>query len=286
MKKKKERRSEDEKLEIVKGLRLIDDTLFEVFISDGDACEELLQVILDNPGLRIDRSTLVPQKTFSIQQGRSVRVDAYVEGEEDTVFNVEIQKSNDTNHVKRVRYNAACITVRRSEPGDRFDDIQELYIVYITDFDLFKSGLSAYHVEPCIKETGEFVDNGLHQIYINAHGRDGSRISRLMKHFNEPDFSDEEFPKISDKVHRLKHDKKEMFGMCKAVEDYANKRAKEYAEEYAKEYAEKQSIRIYIEATMKYSGLPEDKIIEEVVNRFNITKEEAKEYYDECNYQE
>ena len=42
-----------------------------------------------------------------------------------------------------------------------------------------------------------------------------------MKHFNEPDFSDEEFPKISDKVHRLKHDKKEMFGMCKAVEDYA-----------------------------------------------------------------
>ena len=270
MKKKKERRSEDEKLEIVKGLRLIDDTLFEAFISDGDACEELLQVILDNPGLRIDRSTLVPQKTFSIQQGRSVRVDAYVEGEEDTVFNVEIQKSNDTNHVKRARYNAACITVKRSEPGDRFDDIQELYIVYITDFDLFKSGLSAYHVEPCIKETGEFVDNGLHQIYINAHGRDGSRISRLMKHFNEPDFSDEEFPKISDKVHRLKHDKKEMFGMCKAVEDYAKK----------------QGIRIYIEATLEYSGLPEDKVIEKVVNRFNITKEEAKEYYDECNYQE
>ena len=207
-------------------------------------------------------------------------------GEEDTVFNVEIQKSNNTNHVKIARYNAACITVKRSEPGDRFDDIQELYIVYITDFDLFKSGLSAYHVEPCIKETGEFVDNGLHQIYINAHGRDGSRISRLMKHFNEPDFSDEEFPKISDKVHRLKHDKKEMFGMCKAVEDYANKRAKEYAEEYAKEYAEKQSIRIYIEATMKYSGLPEDKIIEEVVNRFKITKEEAKEYYDECSFWE
>lgn len=37
--------------------------MFEAFISDGDACEELLRVILDNPGLRIDRSTLVPQKT-------------------------------------------------------------------------------------------------------------------------------------------------------------------------------------------------------------------------------
>lgn len=107
--------------------------------------------------------------------------------------------------------------------------------------------------------------------YINAHGRDGSRISRLMKHFNEPDFSDEEFPKISDKVHRLKHDKKEMFGMCKAVEDYANKRARE------------QGIQNYIEATIEYSGLPEEKIIEKVMNRFNITREEAKEYYDECS---
>ena len=91
-----------------------------------------------------------------------------------------------------------------------------------------------------------------------------------MKHFNEPDFSDEEFPKISDKIHRLKHDKKEMFGMCKAVEDYAKKRG----------------IQNYIEATLEYSDLSEDKIIEKVVNRFNITKEEAKEYYDECNYQE
>ena len=79
--------------------------------------------------------------------------------------------------------------------------------------------------------------------------------------------------------------------MCKAVEDYANKRVKEYAEayaeeyakEHAEEYAKKQGIQNYIEATMKYSGLPEDKIIEEVVNRFNITEEEAKEYYDECS---
>ena len=121
--------------------------------------------------------------------------------------------------------------------------------MYITDFDLFKSGLSAYHVEPCIKETGEFVDNGLHQIYINAHGRDGGRISRLMKHFNEPDFSDEEFPKISDKVHRL--DKKEMFGMCKAVEDYANKRVKEYAEVHAKKYAKERSIINCIEVMIE-----------------------------------
>ena len=59
--------------------------------------------------------------------------------------------------------------------------------------------------------------------------------------------------------------------MCKAVEDYANKRARE------------QGIQNYIEATLEYSDLPEDKIIEKVMNRFNITREEAKEYYDECS---
>ena len=46
-------------------------------------------------------------------------------------------------------------------------------------------------------------------------------------------------------------DKKEMFGMCKAVEDYANKRVKEYAEVHAKKYAKEQSIINCIEVMIE-----------------------------------
>lgn len=267
MQEKKERRIEEEKLRIVRNLKLMDDVMFEAFMDDGDACEELLQVVLDNPKLRIDKASLVPQKNFSIQQGRSVRVDAYVEGTEDVVFNIEIQKADNTDHLKRVRYNASCITVKRSEPGDLFEDVQELYVVYITSFDLFKDGLSTYHVEPCIKETGKFVDNGLHQVYINACCNDGSKIARLMKHFNEPDFSDNEFPKISEKVHKLKHDNEEVLDMCKTVE--------EYAKEYAKEYA----IQACIDMMKDFTD-DKDQILEQLMKQFSLTREEAESYYE------
>ena len=50
---KKDRKTDEEVLEIIKNLRLIDDVLFEKFIEDYKACEELLQVILENPQLKV-----------------------------------------------------------------------------------------------------------------------------------------------------------------------------------------------------------------------------------------
>ena len=118
---KKERKTDEEVLQIIKNLRLIDDVLFEKFMEDYEACEELLQVILENPHLKVKSETLVAQKSLRNLAKRSVRLDAYIEGVEDKVYNIEIQRSDNCNHVKRVRYNASTITVNKSEPGDEFE---------------------------------------------------------------------------------------------------------------------------------------------------------------------
>ena len=88
---KKPRKTEKRQLEIVRQLRPIDDCFFEVMMEDPDACEELLQVVLENPLLRIKKETVSGQKSIRIIGKRSIRVDAYAEGNEDTVFNIEIQ---------------------------------------------------------------------------------------------------------------------------------------------------------------------------------------------------
>ena len=98
-------------------------------MEDPDACEELLQVVLENPLLRIKKETVSGQKSIRIIGKRSIRVDAYAEGNEHTVFNIEIQRADNENHVKRVRYNASVITVNRSEPGDLFEQVQELFVI-------------------------------------------------------------------------------------------------------------------------------------------------------------
>ena len=120
MKEKKQRKTNAEQLLIVEKLRPIDDGFFEVMMEDPDTCEELLQIFMEKADLKIRKDTVTGQKSIHIIGKRSIRVDAYAEGEEDVVYNIEIQKADNDNHVKRVRYNASAITVNRSEPGDRF----------------------------------------------------------------------------------------------------------------------------------------------------------------------
>ena len=50
-------------IQIIRNLRLIDDVLFEKFMEDAVACEELLQVILENSRLKVKPETLVAQKS-------------------------------------------------------------------------------------------------------------------------------------------------------------------------------------------------------------------------------
>ena len=48
-------------------------------------------------------------------------------------------------------------------------------------------------IDSVIRETGETIDDGLHRIIVNASVNDGTKSARLMAHFRESDFSDDEF---------------------------------------------------------------------------------------------
>ena len=237
-KSKKDRKTDDEVMQIIKNLRLIDDVLFEKFMEDPAACEELLQVILENPRLKVKPETLVAQKSLCNLAKRSVRLDAYIEGVEDKVYNIEIQRSDNCNHVKRVRYNASTITVNKSEPGDEFEDVQDVIVIYISEFDMFGAGKTIYHVENVIRETGEPVKDGLTSVYVNTEVADDSLIGELMQCFLKTDFEDNNFPNISRRMKELKHGEEDEI-MCKSVEEYAERKAKEAAKKAAEEATRK-----------------------------------------------
>lgn len=263
MDQKRPRKTEERQLEIVRQLRPIDDCFFEVMMEDPDACEELLQVVLDNPLLRIKKETVSGQKSIRIIGKRSIRVDAYAEGNEHTVFNIEIQRADNENHVKRVRYNASVITVNRSEPGDLFEQVQELFVIYIADFDVLRNGRTISHAEMTCVETGVALNDGLHEIFVTTIGKDNNKIARLMREYKNPDMNNPEFPKQSKRVQEMKHDSKEAEKMCKLVEDYKL------------EGIIQGVIEAYVDA-----GLDEKMILFKLVKKFNLTEEKAQEYYD------
>lgn len=61
--------------------------------------------------------------------------------------NVEVQRSDDDNHQKRVRYNTACVTGNITEPGSKFENVPVVYVIYITRNDFFRKGKTIYHVD-------------------------------------------------------------------------------------------------------------------------------------------
>lgn len=226
----------DEILEIVRQLNIIDDTLFEKMAENIDFCEEVISTVMEQA---VKVKKVIPQNSIRNLQGRSVVLDALCETEDGKEFNVEVQKADDDNHVKRVRYNTSCITANITEPGTKFENVPDVTGIYISKFDMFKSGKTVYHIDRVIRETGEVQENGLHEIYVNAKIDDGSDVAELMRIFKEPDTYDfKKFPKVSGRKKQFKEGEGGNETMCDLVENYAKKKAAEAAAKAAAEAAE------------------------------------------------
>ena len=102
----------EEKKEQVKNFRPIDDTFFEVLADDIGVCQEMLRIILKDEKLIV--KDVIVQSSERNLYGRSVRLDALCILGDERECNVELQRSNNDHHLKRVRFNASSITVRDS----------------------------------------------------------------------------------------------------------------------------------------------------------------------------
>ena len=208
----------EEKIEKVRELRPIDDVLFEVLAEDREVCEEMLRVILEDDKLIVH--DVVTQSDQRNIYGRSVRLDALCTLGDGSKCNIEVQRSDNDDHLKRVRFNAASITVKDSNPGERFEKVIELKVVYISEFDAFRKGKTIYHVDKILRETGDVVDDGLHEIFVNAAINDGSDIAELMQSFKQQMVDNPKFPKLSDRMKLLKETQGGASAVCAVMERY------------------------------------------------------------------
>ena len=184
-------------------LNPIDDLMFCKMAEHKEFCEEILRVILEDEGLTVIEA--IPQWQGKNLSGRSVVLDAKCVTGDGSQINIEVQKADDDNHLKRARYNAAVLTTNISETGKKFEFIPDVCIVFISKFDIFDGGLPLYHIDKVVRETAQVIEDGLTEIFVNTVNYDGSKPARLMKLFTENDaYSNDEFPVTSELKSRLK----------------------------------------------------------------------------------
>ena len=238
-----------EKIERIKEFRLIDDIFFEVFASDIPACQEILRVILEDAELIVN--DVVVQSSERNLYGRSVRLDALCTLGNGSLCNIEIQRADNDNHLKRARFNAANITVKESETGTNFEKVKDVYIIYISEKDFFKGGFTTYHIDKVIRENGITVDDGLHEIFVNASVNDGSNIAEMMQCFTQKSLNNPKFRAVTRRFKELKETEGGLTTMCKLMDDIVN-------EEKQKE---KEKVRIELLTNMINNGYSKKDIL-------------------------
>ena len=230
-------------------LNPIDDAMFVKMAEDLGFCEELLQVILGDKALQVLEHH--HQHVVKNLQGRSCILDLLCKlGTGHTVL-VEVQKADDDDHQRRVRYESSVLTANITDPGTKFEKVPDVISVFISRFDVFASSHSTYHVDRVLRETGQVVDNGVMEIYVNAQIDDGTDIADLMKVFSEDATYDDRFPKVSERKRKFKETEEGVSQMCEIIERNRKEAASEEKIKSARDFIKDGLITL---ANIKASG--------------------------------
>ena len=208
----------EEKREKVAGFNVMDDVFFQKMMEDKEACEELLRIILEDSGVQVIEC--IPQASLKNLIGKSVILDVLCLARDGSYYNVEVQKSDDDDHQKRVRYNTALVSMYTMQAGKDYKELPEVKAVFISKFDIFHGNHAMYHVDRVVRETGQKVENGQSEIYVNAKVKDRTSVSELMEYFTDSNGRKEICPKLSDRVMLFKTEQKELMLLKKYMKKH------------------------------------------------------------------
>ena len=209
-----------EDLQRLRGFRLLDDDFMTKVFEDISCAELLLRIILNDEGIRVLEAH--SQRGIKNLQGRSVKLDILAVDSHNRVFNVEVQRSDRGAGAKRARYNSALIDANVTEPGDQYEDLNETFVIFITENDVMKSGLPIYHIDRVVRETGKLFEDEEHIIYVNSQIKDETKLGRLMHDFSCTDAKDMYNKVLADRVRYFKEDERGVEIMCREMEIMRN----------------------------------------------------------------
>ena len=249
-----------EDLQRLKGFRLLDDDfLTKCFEGDPKYIQLVLRIVLEMPDLvAVDVRTQVFVENLL---NRSVRLDILATDSTGRKINVEIQRSDKGAGRKRARYNSSMMDANLLQKGEKFDELPETYVVFITEHDVIGDGQPLYKIERYISGSNKKFEDGSHILYVNGAYRDETPIGKLMHDFSCTAPDDMYYGELAERVRFFKESKEGISIMCKVMEDMRNESLKEGMERGVKEGMKKAALRMLqagkyaLEEVAEISGL-------------------------------
>ncbi|MCD7785676.1 MAG: Rpn family recombination-promoting nuclease/putative transposase [Oscillospiraceae bacterium] len=231
---------------------LFSDTLASIALEDIGACQHVVRTILGRDDIEII-SVKGQYRLLNITSKDTI-LDAYAQDSTGRKINIEIQRRDTVDHARRIRYYGSMIDKSILDKGAYYDELPDVYIIYISETDLLDVGATVYPVKKTLGESGKPYDDGNHVIFVNAAVDDGSDTAKLMKYFETADPDDMSQGPLSERIHYLKCEKGGNDEMCKAAENLYNQGRAQGIEQGKLENAKEMAISLH------ESGVAEDLI--------------------------
>ncbi len=192
-------------------LEFKNDFIFGIIMWNPKYCKPFLETIL---GIKIsDIKYPKAQKTIDITAGaKSVRLDVYVEDEENTVYNIEMQVTLNKNLPKRSRYYQGMIDLNILEKGEDYKNLKQSYVIFICTFDLFGKGRHIYTFENrCLQDYEIGLGDETTKIILNTKGTMDDvtpEMKRLLNYIDGQEPSDNFTMELETAVRSVKKNEK------------------------------------------------------------------------------
>ena len=190
--------------ELLQRLTMMSDMFMRNVLKSRDCAQEVLRIILGEKDLEVVEVEI--QQDYKNLHGRSLELDCVALTRDGRVFDIEVEQKVSRAHPKRARYHNGLMDMNLLDPGDDFEQIPEMYMIFIVGGDVLKEGKIFYYIDRTIRGSGRLFGDQSHVIYINA-----AAVDRL-------DIGEKDLPEKEADLYRLVHD----FHCKKADEMYNN----------------------------------------------------------------
>lgn len=214
--------------QLIDRLTLFDDDLMAmVFDGNTEATGLLLRIILEQDDIEV--ISVVGQRELEnpVVNGRNIRLDIAAQDRTGRAFDVEVQRNTEGAHFRRARFHSSMQDVRMLKEKQKFKELLDSYVIFITEKDTVGAGLPMYHINRKIEETGEDFSDGSRIIYVNGSYEGDDPIGKLVHDFRCKRSTDMFYEEFSKGVRHFKETEGGRKAMCEAVVAYGNQRAEE-----------------------------------------------------------
>lgn len=156
---------------IYEGILPKHDYVFGKIMEDKETCKRFIEQTLD---IKIrDLVYLEKQKTLDPAiDVKGIRLDVFVEDDQNTVYNIEMQSANHDALPKRSRYYQGVMDVESLNRGGSYKDLPKCFVIFVCSFDPFgKRHMKYTFTNQCEEVSNLALDDGTTKIFLNTKGK-------------------------------------------------------------------------------------------------------------------